>query len=315
LHSLKQVGKIWHRKLFEVGQRIGFDILPRHFYSGIPDIRMLLYKTHWRGPLDMHGVAGAEIAGQISYIEGICPPPLRNELATLDVHAAAVEENGQGGGYGVIEAAVLHAFIRYHRPRRVVQVGCGVSTSVIARAAIIAAYRSEIVCIEPFPSSYLVRAHQNGQIQLHQQAAEECPREIMTNLAAGDLLFVDSTHAVKPGSEVNRIILDVLPRLAPGVFIHFHDIYFPYDYQRGLITDELFFSTESTLLHAFLIGNTRCRILLSLSLLHYAAPHSLRNVIPHYDPQRNLDGLCAPGGSHFPSATYLLMTDHHESKT
>ena len=53
------------------------------------------------------------------------------------------------------------------------------------------------------------------------------------------MLFVDATHTVKPGSEVNRIILDVLPRLDAGVFVHFHDIYFPYDYQRGLLSSEL----------------------------------------------------------------------------
>ncbi len=131
----------------------------------------------------------------------------------------------------------------------------------------------------------------------------------MTGLDKGDMLFVDSTHTVKPGSEVNRIILDVLPRLPTGVFVHFHDIYFPYDYQRGLMSTELFFNTESTLLHAFLINNAYCRIVLSLSMLHYAVPRKLMALIPHYEPQGNADGLRSAGGIHFPSATYLLTTN------
>src|SRR5208337_5601219 len=207
---------------------------------------------------------------------------------------------------GVIEAEVLHAFVRRHRPKRVVQVGCGVSTSVIVRAAMLAGYQPEIVCVEPYPSAFLTSAERRGLIKLHKEGAEECPRDVLTGLAEGDLLFVDSTHTVKPGSEVNRIILDVLPRLPAGTFIHFHDIYFPYDYQRSLLMGELFYQNESTLLHSFLIGNAHCGIVLSLSMLHYGAPQRIAAVIPHYDPQRNSDGLRTAGGKHFPSATYLL---------
>ena len=92
---------------------------------------------------------------------------------------------------------------------------------------------------------------------------------------------------MKPGSEVNRIILDVLPRLKSGVFVHFHDIYFPYDYSPTLLSFDLFFWVESTLLHAFLIGNGHCRIVLSTSMLHYAAPERIAALFPRYAPQNN----------------------------
>jgi len=134
----------------------------------------------------------------------------------------------------------------------------------------------------------------------------------MTDLSAGDLLFVDSTHTVKPGGEVNRIILEVLPRLGSGVFVHFHDVYFPYDYARNLMSDALFFPLESTLLHAYLINNSRCRILVSLSMLHYATPETIRKSFPHYDAQKNIDGLQDTGGEHFPSSAYLLITERTE---
>lgn len=133
-------------------------------------------------------------------------------------------------------------------------------------------------------------------------------REELTNLNPGDLLFVDSTHTVKPGSEVNRIILDVLPRLAKEVYVHFHDIYFPYDYQRGLITEDVFFNVESTLLHAFLIDNRKYKIYFSLSMLHYFAPDRIKSCFPSYSQQSNADGLRAEVGGHFPSAIYLVTT-------
>ncbi len=179
---------------------------------------------------------------------------------------------------------------------------------MILRAASIADYKPDVICIEPYPSEFLLAAQANGQVTLVEEGAAKVDRNVMTALDVGDMLFIDSTHTVKPGSEVNRIILDVLPRLAAGVFVHFHDIHFPYDYQRELLSSELFFSAEGSLLHAYLINNARCRIVLSLSMLHYAAAQRIADLIPHYDPQGNADGLSAPGGTHFPSATYLLTT-------
>ena len=306
MRLLRNTAKRGLRDLFEAGQRLGVNVLPRHFYSPIPDIAALRRTRHWRQPFEMHGVAGTDIAGQVAFLRDLCPPWLARQWGELNVHAVADAENGEGGGYGVIEANVLHAFVRRHQPGLIVQVGCGLSTAVILRAAALADYHPEVVCIEPYPSPFLVAAAASGRVRLLAEGGECVPRSTMAGLAAGDLLFVDSTHAVKPGSEVNRIILDVLPRLAAGVFVHFHDIYFPYDYQRGVDSDELFFAVESTLLHAFLVGNTHCRIALSLSMLHYAAPQAIASSIPQYQPQANDDGLSRNDGGHFPSATYLL---------
>ena len=119
------------------------------------------------------------------------------------------------------------------------------------------------------------------------------------------MFFVDSTHTVKPGSEVNRIILEVLPRLKQEVWVHFHDIYFPYDYKRDLLTDDLFFWSESTLLHSFLINNSKYEIALSQSMLHYKAPEKIKASLPNYSPQSNEYGLTGKKGEHFPSAIFL----------
>ena len=141
-------------------------------------------------------------------------------------------------------------------------------------------------------------------MQLIPEKAEAVAMETLTDLGEGGFLFVDSTHTVKPGSEVNRLILEVLPRLAPGSWVHFHDIYFPYDYQRGLLDDELFFCNETPLLHAFLINNASVTIRASLSMLHHADPERLRRSLPNYCPARNDHGLRVSDGD-FPASIYL----------
>jgi predicted O-methyltransferase YrrM len=303
--SLKSFRNAFLRKLFEVGQRFGLDILPRHYYSPTPDIRALKADQNWRKPFEMAGVLGADVDAQANFLHQICPPAQRDTWIARKVYEQANDENGQGGGYGHIEACVLYGFIQAKRPAKIVQIGCGVSTSVMLRAARDAGYKPQLTCIEPYPSRFLLDAAARGDIRLIAEKAQDVDIAHLTGLGAGDLLFVDSTHTVKAGSEVNRIILDIMPRLKSGVLVHFHDIYFPYDYTRGLLGDDLFFNVESTLLHAFLACNSNVRILVSLSMLHYARVEAISNAMAHYRPQINDQGLRTGIGEHFPSATYL----------
>jgi hypothetical protein len=255
----------------------------------------------------MAGVAGADIESQMSFLRGCCPPPLPERLRQGGIYRHACQENGEPG-YGPVEADFLFCFVTTKRPNRIVQVGCGVSTAVILLAAKEANYTPRVICVDPFPTRYLTRTAENKLIELIPKPAQEVDLKVLTALDAGDLLFVDSTHAVRPGSEVNRIILEVLPRLPAGCFVHFHDIYFPYDYQSTLLTG-LFFAGESTLLHAFLIDNRRYSIAISLSMLHHACPQQMQSLLPNYRPAVMHYGLHTTdrGSGHFPSATYLSV--------
>lgn len=257
--------------------------------------------------MDMYGVRGRDTESQAAFCRECCGPELRERLRSFDIDSFATAENGEIG-YGPTDAEFLYCFIAAKRPERVVQVGAGFSTAVILRAAEDANCPLEVVCVDPYPTGYLRRMHISGKIRLISEMAETVALETLTNVGRGGMLFVDSTHAVKAGSEVNRIILDVLPRLSSGAYVHFHDIYFPYDYQRTLLTNELFFSSESTLLHAFLIGQPRYTIRCSLSMLHYAQPTTLSELLPNYRPRLNDDGLDPPHAEgDFPSATYLQV--------
>jgi hypothetical protein len=255
----------------------------------------------------MAGVGGADIESQTAFLRACCLGGLPERIRRGGIYEYACQENGETG-YGPIEAEFLFCFIATKRPKRIVQIGCGVSTAVILLAAKEADYKPELICVEPSPTGYLKRAAENEVIELIPQPAQAVDLEVLTGLDAGDLLFIDSTHTVRPGSEVNRIILEVLPRLPSGSFVHFHDIYLPYDYQSTVLT-ELFFAGESTLLHAFLIDNRRYSIAVSLSMLHHACPQEIQLLFPSYRPSAMKYGLetAGRGAGHFPTATYLSV--------
>lgn len=305
--QIKNFSKQTLRKLFEVAQGFGINILPDHFYSEIPNIKELKQDEYWKAPHTMIGVQGTKIETQLEFVKRCCGEALQERLKKGDIYSFACSENGELG-FGPIEADFLFCFISSKRPKRVVQVGCGVSTAVMMLASQEADYELEIICIDPYPTEFLKKYNQLGKIKLISEKAQKVPLDILTDLGESGMLFIDSTHTVKPGSEVNQLILEVLPQLKPGSYVHFHDIYFPYDYKRDLLTKELFFSNESVLLHAFLINNQNYLVKTSLSMLHYAKPDELQKLLPNYKPSPSKFGLeIVNEQGHFPSSTYLQV--------
>lgn len=301
--DVKDVGKRLLRRTFELGQRVGVDVLPRHFYSDIPDIAALNRSTEWRSPRSMVGVQGTDLASQTRFLQSMLAGEVCERLSKRDVFAEAVRRNG-AVGYGPIEAEMLYAFAAHFQPSRIVQVGAGVSTAVLLSAISDFGLSTELVCVDPFPTNFLVEADRRGQVRLHKTAAERVDLEVLVDIGGDGLLFVDSTHTVKAGGEVNRLILEVLPRLPSGSFAHFHDITFPYDYPPDLLSRRIFFWQETALLLAFLTQNSRASIVMSSSMLHHGAPEVLGAAFPRYLRREMRHGLEA-GSGHFPSATYL----------
>lgn len=306
VRAAKEKAKNAAHSFFVAGQRFGVDILPRHFYSEIPDIRELRGTTSWRRPRSMTGVAGAELDGQLAFVSDCVDERLRKLLAEEKIYEQACTENG-AVGYGPIEAEFLFCYGVTKRPQRIIQVGAGVSTALLLHAARVAGYTPEITCIDPYPTEYLRKMAASGQIKLIAEKCQDVDVALLANLGPNDLFFIDSTHTVKAGSEVNYLILEVLPRLKAGCTVHFHDIYFPYDYSISQLETTLFWN-ETVLLMAFLTGNPGYRILASLSMLHHGMPGELQKVLPNYQPETMEQGLHVPGRSgHYPSAIYLSV--------
>lgn len=289
-------------RVFHLGQHLGWDILPRHFYSEIPDIRQLKKSTSWRRPYTMHRVLGADTNDQWSFFEDTIPLSMTERLRRNDVYDAANRRNG-AVGFGPAEADFFFAFISKYQPKRVLQIGAGVSTAIALQAAEDLGYPIEITCVDPFPTKFLEEADQAGEIRLVRRSAADLSYTEIERLEPGDLFFVDSTHTLGPAGEVTRIVLELLPRVKPGVFVHFHDIAFPYDYGPNVL-EEFFFWHESALLHAYLAGNSSISILCAMSMLHCDNPARMRGKLPNYTPAPTRDGL-KQGPGHYPMSIYL----------
>lgn len=158
----------------------------------------------------------------------------RAVLAQIDVLSAdlrAIEQDNDQARFDQdwfprLDAAAAYAIMRTHKPRRIVEIGSGHSTRFLARAVRDGALPTEIVCIDPAPRAALARlAVRHLPILLH-----EADPAIFAAIESGDVLFVDSSHIAMPGTDVDRLFLDVLPRLASGALVHIHDITLPYAY-------------------------------------------------------------------------------------
>jgi hypothetical protein len=132
--------------------------------------------------------------------------------------------------------------------------------------------------------------------------------DFFKRLNHGDLLFIDSSHTVKPGSDVNFLILEILPRLKPGVFIHFHDINLPFDYQRSVLST-YFHWTETSLLRACFINNEKIKIFFCLSHLHYERKKELKEIFPDYNSKEDINGIT----SHNIKPFETLLSHHFSS--
>jgi hypothetical protein len=113
-------------------------------------------------------------------------------------------------------------------------------------------------------------------------SAADVPLEVFASLGAGDVLFVDTTHTVKVGSEVVHVILDVLPALQPGVLVHFHDIFLPWAYPREWLEEHQWYWAEEYLLQAFLAFNDGFEILLPAQAMARDRPGRLAAAIPSF---------------------------------
>jgi hypothetical protein len=177
-----------------------------------------------------------------------------------------------------LDAVVHYAMIREFAPRTVIEVGAGFSTMVAAQAALRTG--SPTICaIDPSPS-HALRQGFPGLADLRVKRVQDVDVGVFEALQANDILFFDGTHVSKVDSDVNHLLLRVLPRLQPGVLIHIHDIYLPWDYDRSLVLDRKRFWNEQYLVAAFLRFNETFRIMWASRYLVHAAEEGVRRAFP-----------------------------------
>ena len=270
-------GVLLARENFLRFQANGFHVTPVHFYQPLPDTRELP-ESLWDGPREMRGV-------------DMAPDRQLELLDELKRYKAEYEADWiQGPAFGTPDADMLWAMVRRQRPKRVIEVGTGTSTTIIAGAlaqnlADDPGRTCEFYSIDPYPNEALLAGIPGGS-RVVKSPVQDVALADFEKLERGDILFVDSSHVVAIGSDVTFEILEILPRLAPGVVIHFHDIHLPYEYRRDWVMEKFVFWNEAYLLQAFLAYNDSFRILISGCYLDAYHPDSLAAAFDRYDPGR-----------------------------
>jgi Methyltransferase domain len=178
--------------------------------------------------------------------------------ARTDEYRYAFENRFYSWGDG----SVLHAMLRRYRPRRLIEIGCGWSSAcVIDTVEHFLANECEMTFIEPHPAMLRSLIGSVAQdLHIVESPVQAVPLSVFDKLEAGDFLFIDSTHVMRTGSDVCFEMFEVLPRLAPGVFVKIHDIFWPFEYPRHWAVDENRSWNEIYALRAFLTGNAQWRI-------------------------------------------------------
>ena len=212
------------------------------------------------------------------------------DVARLD---AVLARPGAGNGFrmenpnfGTGDAEIWFHVIRHFRPARIVEIGSGYST-LMAKLALDTlraddpAYRCDHVCIEPYEMPWL----EETGVRVIRSRFEDCDLPDIRALAPNDILFIDSSHMIRSGGDVLREILEVLPGLAPGVVVHFHDIFSPRDYPVKWRLEPRFWN-EQYLLEAFLSHNSAFEILLAVNMLKHAQFDALKAVCPRLAEER-----------------------------
>lgn len=184
------------------------------------------------------------------------------------------------GSYEFGDAEFLYKFILKKKPRKVVEIGCGSSTRIISAALQQVNNVSELqcnhVCIEPYEQDWL-EGFEN--IDLRRTRIEHLDGEFFDDLQAGDLLFIDSSHMIRPNGDVLKEYLEILPRLSPGVYIHIHDIFTPRDYPAVWMANEVRFWNEQYLLEAILSNSKSYEVVASVNYLAFKYPEKFFSVI------------------------------------
>jgi predicted O-methyltransferase YrrM len=193
------------------------------------------------------------------------------------------------GYFESVDGEMLYCFLRHFRPKRMIEVGAGFSTLLAAQVLRENGDGAELTAIDPAPKPWLLFGF-DGLTRLMAERAQDVPLAEFRQLREGDVLFIDSSHRFSPGSDVDFLFLDVLPRLRQGVVIHVHDIFLPGNYPIKLIERWNPRPNEQYLVHAILAGNSGLEVLWSGSFMHLMHPRELAKAFPSYDPKRRWPG-------------------------
>ena len=262
--------------------RIGVLPVRRHYYEPFVDpaaLRRPLNEERTLPGIDWNIPGQLELLAELRYA---------HELADLGAPGTGNREfRLVNGSFESGDAEFLYQLIRARKPRRLFEVGSGHSTLIARRAILknaeeVSGYACKHLCIEPFENPWL----ESTGVIIRREMVEDVDRALFQELEQGDILFIDSSHMIRPQGDVLTEYLEILPSLKPGVIVHVHDIFSPRDYPHEWVVNRMWLWNEQYLLEAFLSENASWRIVAALNLLSHRHFDALRRVCPYLTPDR-----------------------------
>jgi predicted O-methyltransferase YrrM len=241
---------------------------PGHYYSPVPDVAEVRAREEqvFAAPRQLPGIDLQEDE-QLRLVHRLRAHVREQPFSDRPTAELRYHFDNEYFSYG--DGVVFYGMLRLLQPRRVVEVGSGYSSALLLDVNE-RFLGGEVRCsfVEPHPERLLelLRPTDRQRVELITSPVQDVDLELFTGLQSGDVLFIDSSHVAKTASDVNRLFFDVLPDLAPGVFVHVHDILYPFEYPKEWVYAGRGWN-EAYLLRAFLMYNDAFRIRLFNSFL------------------------------------------------
>jgi hypothetical protein len=245
---------------------------PGHFHSPIPDLdevrrdEALLFGPP---PASLPGIDMREDE-QLALLRQFAA--LYPDIPFADEPRPGLRYHYLNPAYSFSDAIMLHCMLRTLRPRQLVEVGSGYSSCVTLdtnQYFLDQGMKTTFIDPNPHMVNSLLRAEDFATTTILPQTLQTVDLAVFTALRENDVLFIDSTHVGKIGSDVNRLLFEIFPALAPGVVIHIHDIFYPFEYPKEWVQQGIAWN-EAYMMRAFLQYNDRFQVMLmNTYLAHY----------------------------------------------
>lgn len=297
--TVKRVVKFIWRKIinfifkhfFNFFQHIGIHITKNHFYTPIPDTRKLSSAT-WNNFSEMVGVNMNENK-QLELLSSF-KNKFKKEFDLIPLNIKNENEYYvRNDTFSAVDGEVLYCMIRAYKPKRIYEIGSGSSTILIIQATNKNREENGVDCqitsIDPY-HDIKVKNIKMSNLRLLTKKVEEVSPTYFQELEENDILFIDSSHVLKVGSDVKYEYLDILPSLNRGVLVHIHDIFLPAEYPQDWILKEHRFWNEQYLLQAFLSFNDSFEVLMANNFLHLKHSKALEDTFNSYADKKSWVG-------------------------
>ncbi len=263
---------------FKAMQRIGINVTPNHFYWPIPDLAKL-EKRQWPEKALPVGV-DLRLNEQLNFLPALAEK-YGPEWIFPDHPVDGLVYHYNNGLFETVDAEIAYSMVRHFAPSRIIEIGGGYSTRVLAAALrknfSESGTRGQLTTIDPHCDPAL-----SSISTLIRKPVQDVEVDLFRSLGENDILFIDSSHVISVGNDVVFEYLEVVPRLRKGVVVHAHDIFLPSDYPREPVLEKMCFWSEQYLLQSFLSFNPNFEVLWGSSAMQAFHPEALEKHFPHW---------------------------------